>query len=91
MRINRRTLIAGAVAVPTTAAAAAWLLADSGKRAPSDVSITTANGKLLDTANGMPNHAIGDFPNWHDLFRFARSTTSWKCHLHPSPQRNRSD
>ena len=66
MRINRRTLIAGAVAVPTTAAAAAWLLADSGKRAPSDVSITTANGKRLVTANGMPNHAIGDFPNWHD-------------------------
>ncbi len=66
MKINRRTLIAGAVAVPATAATAAWLLANSDKRAPSEVSITTANGKRLVTANGMPNHATGDFPNRHD-------------------------
>jgi hypothetical protein len=66
MKITRRTLIAGGIAAPTTAATGIWLLADSGNRAPSDVSIITANGKRLVTANGMPNHAIGDFPNSHD-------------------------
>ena len=66
MKISRRILIAGTLGVPATAATAAWLLADPGKRAPSDVSITTADGKRLVTANGMPDHAVGDFPNRHD-------------------------
>ncbi len=66
MKISRRILIAGTLGVPATAATAAWWLADPGKRAPSDVSITTADGKRLVTANGMPDHAVGDFPNRHD-------------------------
>ena len=66
MKINRRTLIAGVVAVPTTAVAAAWVLADTKKRESSDVSISTANGKRLVIANGLPDHACGDFPSRHD-------------------------
>ena len=69
MRISRRTLITGAVAVPTTAAVAAWALAGRGKRVPSDVAVVTAGGKRLVTANGMPDHAVGDFPNAHDPVR----------------------
>ena len=66
MKINRRTLIGGAVAVPSTAALAAWVLAESDERDPSEMTMTTADGKRLVTANGLPNHAIGDFPNRHD-------------------------
>src|SRR4051794_39083526 len=64
MNVTRRTLITGAAAVPTTAAV--WVLADSGERAPSDVSVVTSGGKRSVTANGMPDHAVGDFPNAHD-------------------------
>ena len=66
MKISRRALMTGAIAVPTTAAATTWLLAESGKHGSSEIAIVTDNGKRLITANGLPDHASGDFPNWHD-------------------------
>ncbi len=67
MQITRRTAIAGAVAIPATVAAGAWAGAQPPtRRDPSDVSITTAGGKRAVTANGLPDHAVGDFPNPHD-------------------------
>jgi hypothetical protein len=65
MKIHRRTLVAGAIALPATAAAT-WLLTATGQRVTSDVTITDIDGKRFFQANGMPNHAFGDFPNWHD-------------------------
>ena len=52
--------------MPATVAASAWSLADLGKRETSDVSVVTDNGKRIVTANGLPDHVTGDFPNWHD-------------------------
>ena len=63
MKIHRRTLVAGAFALPATAT---WLLTATGQRATSDFTITDIDGKRCFQANGMPNHAVGDFPNWHD-------------------------
>ena len=66
MKINRRTLMAGSIAVPAIAATTTWLLAGNGKNSPSEIAIATDNDKRYVTANGLPDHAIGDFPNWHD-------------------------
>ena len=66
MQISRRTLVAGAVACPSAALAAAWLLADSEERSAAEVTIKAANGKRLIVSNGLPDHVTGDFPNAHD-------------------------
>ncbi len=66
MKFSRRTMIAGSLGVPATAATAAWLLAGSGKHVPPEVSIASAEGKRVVRANGIPGHAVGDFPNRHD-------------------------
>lgn len=52
--------------LPATAGTAAWLLAEPSQRVPAEVTITSANGKRMVSANEMPDHAIGDFPNRHD-------------------------
>ena len=66
MKMTRRTLMTGAIAIPTTAVATTWLLAETGKHGSSEIAIATDNGKRFITANGLPDHASGDFPNWHD-------------------------
>lgn len=67
MKISRRTAVVGAVAVPAVVATGAWALAQGrGPREPSAVSIVTADGKRVVTSNGLPDHAVGDFPNAHD-------------------------
>jgi len=67
MKITRRTVLAGAVAIPAAIVAGAWRSAQNRRRLdPSDVSITTTDGKRMVTANGLPDHAVGDFPNAHD-------------------------
>lgn len=55
----------GAVAVPV-GVTAAWLSAAGTKRFASEVAFTTEGSKRLVRSNGIPTHAIGDFPNWHD-------------------------
>src|SRR5215218_8095882 len=65
MKVNRRTVIAGALALPSSAAAV-WALRRPRPRGPSQVTITTAEGNRLVRANGLPGHAVGDFPNAHD-------------------------
>ena len=66
MNISRRKLLAGAVAVPTVAAVAAWGQSGHPRHDRPEVRIDTAEGKRLVTANGIPDHATGDFPNAHD-------------------------
>lgn len=55
----------GAVAVPV-GITTAWLSAAGTKRFASEVAFTTEGSKQLVRSNGIPTHAIGDFPNWHD-------------------------
>ncbi len=66
MKLTRRTLMAGALTVPATAAAAAWVMADGRMRPAAEANFSTAHGKRLVSSNGVPEHAIGDFPNPHD-------------------------
>lgn len=66
MKVNRRALIAGGLAVPAAAATAAKLIAGQAGRAAPEVAITEADGKRIVAANGVPGHAVGDFPNRHD-------------------------
>lgn len=66
MKITRRSLVAGAVVTPAAIAAAAWVAADSGERGESQLTMTIDHGKRLVKSNGLPDHAMGDFPNAHD-------------------------
>src|SRR3954447_16943550 len=66
MKLNRRTVIAGALGPPPALAAAVWARRRSRRRGPSEVTIRTADGHRLVTANGLPAHAVGDFPTAHD-------------------------
>ena len=84
MKISRRALIGGAVAVPATASAA-WLLASSQTRPPSEVSITSVDGKRVVIANGLPDHAIGDFPNGHDPVPLRSQKLKLEFPLSPRP------
>lgn len=66
MKVSRRILLAGAAGLSATAATTAWLLAEQGERELSEATFTAADGKRRVTANGMPAHATGDYPNRHD-------------------------
>ena len=66
MTITRRTLLTGAVAVPTAAAMSALAQPAQPQRDPSEVKIQIADDRRVVTANCLPGHATGDFPNAHD-------------------------
>lgn len=66
MKISRRGWIAGAaVGLPTAALATRWVRRRS-VLVPAQFHEELAGGKRVLTSNGMPGHAIGDFPNNHD-------------------------
>lgn len=66
-KISRRAIVAGAVAVSAAASAGAWIVGRRrGRPGPSVVSITATVDKRIVTANGLPGHAVGDFPSAHD-------------------------
>src|SRR5438309_1853117 len=67
MAISRRGWIAGAaVGLPGGALAARWALRRRSVLVPSEFrEEVTADTRVL-ISNGMPGHAVGDFPNGHD-------------------------
>lgn len=67
MAISRRRLIAAAaVGVSATAVAARWALRRRSIIVPSEFRQEIAGGKRILASNGMPGHAVGDFPGRHD-------------------------
>ncbi len=65
MKIDRRTAVTGALAL-SAGAAGIWAFGQARGREPSTVAIRSAGGKRVVAANGLPDHAVGDFPNRHD-------------------------
>lgn len=66
MSVSRRTWLATA-GVGSAVAAAAWAQPRSpGPMEPSKVSQELRDGLRIITANGVPEHPVGDFPNRHD-------------------------
>lgn len=66
MQISRRTwLTVAGVGFPAAAVGARWALSAPLPEEP-QVKLELVEGKRVVTANGLPEHAIGDFPNPHD-------------------------
>ena len=67
MPISRRGLIAAAaVGGPAAVLAARWALGRSSVVRPSEFKAEVAGDRRVLISNGMPGHALGDFPNRHD-------------------------
>ena len=65
--MTRRAAIFGGVGAAAAATAAAVVTAGRrGRREAPRVSITTQGGKRVVATHGMPDHAVGDYPNAHD-------------------------
>jgi len=67
MQITRRSAIVGAATLPAAVAAGVWAVAPPAScRGSSEISIAIAGEKRVVTANGLPGHVVGNFPNPHN-------------------------
>ncbi len=91
MKISRRTLFAGlsGAVLGGTAVAGAGLVLGPGRRRSSAgeksvVSIREEGERRIITANGLPGHVVGDFPNAHNPFGIRPQDHHFEMPLKPT-------
>jgi hypothetical protein len=85
MKISRRGWIAGAaVGVPAATMTARWALRWRSIVAPSEYREEVAGARRVLTSNGMPGHAIGNFPNSQDPVPIRPQQHRFEVPLKPS-------
>jgi len=85
-RPTRRDLVAAGIggAGAFGAAAAGWLaLPRSERDLSSTVRVVEEGAERVVAANGLPGHATGDFPNWHDPIPIRRQSHLFRMPLEP--------
>jgi len=87
MKVSRRIWLSVAVAAPVVGAAAGGRVyrRRGRRRPPSVVSMEVAGDRRVITSNGVPDHAIGDFPNAHDPVSLRAQQHHFAMPLHPAP------
>lgn len=92
MAISRRRWVAGAlVTTPAAAFAARWALRRSSRLRPSEFTAEVAGAKRVLRSNGMPGHAVGDFPNPHDPVPIRPQRHRFEVPLAPSVAKSATD
>lgn len=83
MKVSRRVLIIGGVAVPVTGVLAASALRQRGPGEPSTIHEQVQDGLRVIESNAVPEHAVGDFPNRHDPVTLRAQKLRFEMPIHP--------
>jgi hypothetical protein len=88
MRIQTKSialLSAGTIAAVVVAQSGRYIASNQDSGYKSEVSITVQGEKRIITANGIPDHSVGKFPNQGNPNRIAPQKYAWSIPVKPTP------